>query len=174
MLLSTRITLPLLIVTLAGHLVSCRTQPSISSAGKVRYFGNPSAPISSAVVVPANRKYYWSSGVVSPVLDPDAPAGAREKHGDTKSQAIGILNRLKDSLATEGLTFKDVTYLRVYVAPDKFNHHQIDFQGWFDAYAQFFGTPDNPTKPSRSTLGVASLVSTDKLIEIELVAVYPE
>jgi enamine deaminase RidA (YjgF/YER057c/UK114 family) len=172
--ISTRSILSLLIAILAGQLVSCRTQPVASSSGKVRYFGNPTAVISSAVVVPANRKYYWSSGVVSPVLDPSAPEGTREKHGDTKSQAIGILNRLQDSLSTQGLTFRDVTYLRVYVAPDKFNNNQIDFKGWFEAYARFFGTAENPTKPSRSTLGVASLVSTDKLIEIELVAVYPE
>ncbi|MBC7921623.1 MAG: hypothetical protein H7Z75_11120 [Ferruginibacter sp.] len=158
---------------LVGALLSCSRPPAASLTEKVRYFGNPSSAISSAVVVPAHARYFWSSGITSPVLDTTAADGSREKHGDTKSQSIGILKRLRENLAAQGLTLKEVTYLRVYVAPDKFNNNQIDFKGWFDAYAQFFGTAENPTKPSRSTLGVASLVSADKLIEIELVAVYP-
>ena len=57
--------------------------------------------------------------------------------------------------------------------PDKEKGGQCDFKGWFEAYAQFFGTPENPTKPARSTVGVAALVSPAWLIEIEAVAVYP-
>ena len=68
---------------------------------------------------------------------------------------------------------QDVVYLRVYVVPDKEKGGQCDFKGWFEAYGQFFGTAENPTKPARSTVGVAALVSPDWLIEIEAVAVYP-
>ncbi len=67
---------------------------------------------------------------------------------------------------------KDVLMLRVYLAPDK-STGKHDYQGWYDAYAQYFGTAENPTKPIRSTIGIAGLANTDKFIEIELVAVYP-
>ena len=53
-----------------------------------------------------------------------------------------------------------------------FQNNKFDFQGWFDAYAQYFGTKENPVKPCRSTIGIATLVQPDKFIEIELVAVY--
>jgi enamine deaminase RidA (YjgF/YER057c/UK114 family) len=51
--------------------------------------------------------------------------------------------------------------------------NKCDYKGWFEAYAQFFGTKENPIKPARSTVGVASLVNPDWLIEIEAVAVCP-
>jgi enamine deaminase RidA (YjgF/YER057c/UK114 family) len=68
---------------------------------------------------------------------------------------------------------KDVIYLRVYVTEDIAKEGHFDFEGWFAAYAQFFGTPENPVKPARSTVGVAGLVNPDWLIEIEAVAAYP-
>ncbi len=61
--------------------------------------------------------------------------------------------------------------MRVYIAPDT-KTGKIDFQGWFDAYAKYFGTKENPNKPTRSTLGIAQLVNPEKFIEIEIVAVF--
>jgi enamine deaminase RidA (YjgF/YER057c/UK114 family) len=94
-------------------------------------------------------------------------------YGDTRAQALGILKTLQATVGKNGLSMKDVIYLRVYVPPDRFRNNTIDFKGWDEAYSQLFGTPQNLTKPARSTLGVASLVSPDKFIEIELLAVYP-
>lgn len=56
-----------------------------------------------------------------------------------------------------GLTLADVTYLRVYLVADPVLDNQVDYQGWFDAYAQFFNNEANPTKVARSTLAVAGL-----------------
>ena len=71
------------------------------------------------------------------------------------------------------MSLKDVVYLRVYVAADKTKDGKFDYPGWFEAYALFFGTAENPVKPARSTVGVASLVNPDWCIEIEAIAVYP-
>ena len=94
--------------------------------------------------------------------------------GDTKTQGMGILREIQKQLAGEGLTLKDVVMLRVYIAPDAANGGKFDFQGWFDAYAEFFARANNPTRVTRSTVGVAALVRPDWLIEIEAVAVYPK
>jgi enamine deaminase RidA (YjgF/YER057c/UK114 family) len=142
-----------------------------STEEDVIYKGNPKSPISSSVTVPAGKKYYFSSGSTAPIADSTAAEGSRERFGDTKTQAIGILEKFKSTLKAEGLELNDVIFMRVYIAPD-IKTGKIDFQGWFDAYAQYFGTKDNPTKPSRSTLGIASLVNPEKFIEIEIVAVY--
>ena len=147
----------------------------ISSAAyaqeKVIYRGNPTSAISSSVTIPAGKKYFYSSGTLGPVVDSTAAAGTYARYGDTKTQALGILAKFKSDLAKEGLTLANIVFMRVFVAPDA-KVGKTDFQGWFDAYAQYFGTKENPMKPARSTLGVASLVSPDRFIEIEIVAVY--
>jgi enamine deaminase RidA (YjgF/YER057c/UK114 family) len=146
-------------------------QPGATAVEKVVYRGNPTAAISSSVTVPAGKKYFYSSGTLGPVIDTAAVAGSREKYGDTKTQAIGILEKFKADLAKEGLGLGNIIFMRVYVAPDT-KTGKMDFQGWFDAYAQYFGTKENPTKPSRSTIGIAQLVNPDRFIEIEIVAIY--
>jgi enamine deaminase RidA (YjgF/YER057c/UK114 family) len=142
-----------------------------TSMEEVIYKGNPKSPISSSVSVPAGKKYYFSAGTTAPIADSTAAEAAWERFGDTKTQSLGILERFKSSLAAEGLSLKDVIFMRVYVAPDT-KTGKLDFQGWFDAYAQYFGTKENPTKPSRSTIGIGQLVNPNKFIEIEIVAVY--
>lgn len=150
-----------------------RKMPSRTTTS-VQYYGNPASPIASGVIVPAGKKMHFTSGIICPVADSTAAEGTRERYGDTKTQSLGILKTLETTLAKDGLAMKDVIYLRVYIAPDPFLNNQIDFKGWFEAYGQYFGTAKNPVKPARSTLGVASLVATNKTIEIELVAVYPD
>jgi enamine deaminase RidA (YjgF/YER057c/UK114 family) len=140
------------------------------SAG-VTFQGNPKSSISSSVVVEAGKKFYFSSGSTAPVADSTAVEGTRERYGDTMTQAIGILEKFKTTLEAQGLGLKDVVFMRVYIAPDT-KTSEIDFQGWFDAYAKYFGTKENPTKPTRSTLGIAQLVNPEKFIEIEIVAVF--
>ncbi len=141
-------------------------------ADTVQFFGNPDWSISSAVKVPPGRALYWTSGTVPPVVDEEAPADSPARYGDMETQATGILERFETQLAEEGLSLSDVVYLRVYLVPGE--DGTIDFQGWFDAYAQFFGTEANPTKPARSTVGVAQLVNPGWRVEIEAFAAYPE
>ncbi|GAB2785725.1 RidA family protein [Rhabdobacter roseus] len=141
-------------------------------AQSVEFYGSPSSIISSGAVIPEGKKMLWTSGITAGVADSSAQAGTAARFGDTKTQALNILGTLQKTLKEKGLTFREVLMLRVYVAPDKYTG-QYDYKGWNEAYSQFFGTKENPTKPIRSTIGVAGLVSADKFIEIELVAVYP-
>ncbi|GAB3163758.1 RidA family protein [Telluribacter humicola] len=141
-------------------------------AQTVEFYGAPTSPISSGAIIPEGKKMLWTSGTVGGVVDSTAQEGTPARFGDTKAQALNILNNLQKTLKAKGLSFKDVLMLRVYVAPDKWKGTH-DYQGWFEAYAQYFGTKENPVKPIRSTVGIASLVSPEKFIEIELVAVYP-
>ncbi|MBO1346767.1 MAG: RidA family protein [Hormoscilla sp. GUM202] len=140
----------------------------------VEFYARPTSSIASAVAVPGGRGYFWTSGTVPPPLDRNAPAGSRERYGDTKTQALGTLKRIEERLQQVGLTISDVIYLRVYLVADKFKDNQIDYQGWFDAYKEYFNNSSNPNKVARSTVGVAGLVVPDWLIEIEAVAVFPE
>ena len=141
---------------------------------EIAFTGPATSPISAAVSVPSNRALFLTSGTVPPVVDESAPVGNPARFGDTKTQGMGALKQIEARLKEVGLTLKDVVYLRVYVTADKTKEGKFDYQGWFDAYGQFFGTAECPVKPARSTVGVASLVNPDWLIEIEAVAVYPK
>ncbi|GHB79476.1 Rid family hydrolase [Persicitalea jodogahamensis] len=143
-----------------------------SLAQTVEFYGSPASVISSGAVFPAGKRMLWTSGTTGGVADSTAKEGTRERFGDTRTQALSILANFEKTLREKGLSTKDVLMLRVYIAPDK-STGTHDYQGWYDAYAKYFGTADQPTKPIRSTIGIAGLANTDKFIEIEMVAVYP-
>ena len=144
-----------------------------STAAEVAFYGNPQSPISGGVVIPANRATLWTSGTVPGVADQNAERGTRERYGDTYTQAASILSRIEGQLEEQGLSMRDVVYIRAYLVSDPENDGRIDMQGWSKAFGEVFGTEENPTKPARSTVGVAALVVSDWLLEIEAFAVFP-
>jgi enamine deaminase RidA (YjgF/YER057c/UK114 family) len=151
------------------------TRPAFAQAPptQVKFYGAPAAIISAGVIIPANRATIWMSGTTPPVLKADAPAGTRERFGDTRTQATGILKAFETQLVAQGLTMKDVVYLRAYLVPDPTKDGKIDVAGWNAAYSEVFGTAATPTRPARSTVGVVALVNSDWLIEIEAFAAFP-
>jgi len=140
---------------------------------KITFYGSVQSSISSSVAVPAKQAYLWTSGTVPPVTNPDATVGTRDRYGDTKTQATGIIQQIDTVLKQAGLSLADVIYLRAYLVADSALDNKVDFQGWFDAYAQFFNTTTTP-KVARSSVAVAGLVDPGWLIEIEAFAVYPK
>jgi enamine deaminase RidA (YjgF/YER057c/UK114 family) len=89
------------------------------------------------------------------------------------TQARGTLQRLQQNLATVGLTFKDVVYLRAFLAPDVHLGGRFDYEGWNAAYGEFFNNPAMPQKPARTTVTTPGFGDPATLIEIELVAAFP-
>jgi enamine deaminase RidA (YjgF/YER057c/UK114 family) len=141
---------------------------------QVTFYGAPNAAISSGVVIPPNKAFVWTSGTTPGVADANAKPGTRERFGDTRTQATSILKNIAGQLEKQGLTMKDVVYLRAYLVPDSTKGNRIDMEGWSAAYGEVFGTAANPTKPARSTVGVSALVNADWLIEVEAFAVFPK
>ena len=161
---------------LLAVLVVILTAPALAQqkpAEQVTFYGAPNSPISSGVVIPPNRALVWTSGTTPGVADANAKPGTRERFGDTRTQATSILKNIAGQLEKQGLTMKDVVYLRAYLVPDSTKGSRIDMDGWSAAYGEVFGTAANPTKPARSTVGVTALVNADWLIEIEAFAVKP-
>ena len=130
------------------------------------------SPIAAGVALPAGRALFWTSGTVPAHLNKDGKT-IYERYGDTYTQGVSALKAIEKVLEAQGLTMKDVVYLRVYVVPDAAKDGKPDFAGWFKAYGEFFNNEKNPGKTARSTVAVAGLVSPDWLIEIEAFAAYP-
>jgi enamine deaminase RidA (YjgF/YER057c/UK114 family) len=132
--------------------------------------GNANSPISQAVTVPPGYTTYYISGTPAGPADRNAPVGSVQRNGDTATQTTNALTRLGDSLKALGLTYGDVVKATVFIAPDPSNGGKIDFAAMNKSWSNFFGTPQQPNKPARSTIQVG-LVSQGGLIEIEMIAV---
>jgi len=141
----------------------------IASAGAVhaaelKRIGAPNSPISEAVVVPPGSTTIYVSGITPKPVTP-AANGAPAVFGDIKAQTTSALTQISDILKDEHMTMGDVAMMRIYMAADSTG--AIDTAGMNAVFRTFFGTTDQPNKPSRVTFQVARLVNPALLIEIE-------
>jgi len=144
---------------------------SVQAADVVRYplpEGNK-FPIASAVEVPAGTALIFQSGTTPSPKDPSAQAGTAAYWGDTKTQALSAFANIKKGLDTEGVGFGDVVKMLVFLVGDPATDNKMDFKGFMEAYTQYFGTPEQPNLPARSTVQVAGLAAPGVLVEIEVV-----
>lgn len=133
---------------------------------------NPSALILEAAKVKAGTDMVFLSGQLASPLDPSkpmSPAMTVEDFGDTKTQTVSVLAKIKDILATQGYAMSDLVKLTLFVAADP-RTGKMDFAGVNEGFKAFFKTPENPETVARSTFQVAALVGPQYLIEIEAIA----
>jgi len=126
-------------------------------------------PISAAVTVSAGTDIYFLSGAVPPMINKDAPKGSTAAYGDMETQATNALAAIKGTLDKLGLTMGDVVKMTAFLVADPATG-KLDFDGFMAGYKKFFGTPEQPNKPSRSAVQIAALVAPGALVEIEVVA----
>jgi enamine deaminase RidA (YjgF/YER057c/UK114 family) len=138
-----------------------------------RAYAAPDAPIAVATAVPPGYTTIYLSGMTAGVSDPSAPKGTVAAYGSTAVQTESALKRIEAALQAQGLDFGDVVSMRIYLVGDPANGGQMDFKGMMAAYSKHFGTPEQPNRPSRTTVQVANLVAPGLLVEIETVAVKP-
>jgi enamine deaminase RidA (YjgF/YER057c/UK114 family) len=151
---------------------ACTSAPAADSPKVVRLPlpDNNDFPIVSAVTVKAGADTYFLSGALAPVINKDAPKGSVAAYGDTQTQTVGALNAIKGTLGRLGLTMGDVIKMTVFLVGDPAKDNKMDFAGMMVGYKQFFGTAEQPNKPSRSAFQVAALAAPGALVEIEVIA----
>src|SRR5882762_3772256 len=143
--------------------------PHAALADVVRYpIPNSTFPIAQAVKVSGDAVTYYISGQVPPVVSKDADPSSPQAYGDTKTQTIGVLNKIKAILEGLGLGIGDVVKMQVFLVHDA--RAPMDFRAFMEAYTQFFGG-SQPNLPARSVVGVAALANPGFLVEIEVIAV---
>ena len=128
---------------------------------------NSTFPIAQAVRVSGDAVITYVSGQVPPVISKDADPGTPQAYGDTKTQTIGVLNRIKLILEGQGLGMADVVKMQVFLVHDA--RAPMDFKAFMEGYTQFFGGTQ-PNLPARSVVGIAALANPGFLVEIEVVA----
>lgn len=140
------------------------------AADVIRHSSSPEAIILMGVTVPEGASTLYLSGALPSVVDTTKPTTSIEAYGDTKTQTLSTLARIKSNLESVGWSMSDVIKLTVFLAGDPKLGGKMDFKGMNEAYAQYFGSAINPNKVARSTVQVAALVGPQFLIEIEAVA----
>lgn len=146
--------------------------PLSAQAQVTKIKSNPAALILDGAEVKAGTDLFFLSGQLAAPLDPSKPMAELktiEDFGDTKTQTISVLGKIKTLLEKQGYTMADLVKLTLFVAADP-KLGKLDFAGANDGFKQFFGTAENPTTVARSTFQVAALVAPMYLIEIEAVA----
>lgn len=148
-----------LLGAIAGLAISAGAEAQLTRVG--------SGAVADAVEANGVVDTLYISGITPAALDPAVPT----VRGDTKTQTLNILKQLGDILKGQGYGYGDVVMLHVYLAADPAKGGKMDFAGMKEGYAEVFGTPNQPGKPARATVQVASLVDEGQLVEIEAVAV---
>src|SRR5687767_700110 len=114
--------------------------------------------------------FYLSGQLPTPVTPADNAKGTPAVYGNTQAQSESVFLKIQNALKEQGLGMGDVVMMRVYLAADPATGGKFDSAGMNAAFSTFFGTPEQPNKPARSTFGVAALVAAGALVEIEVQA----
>jgi enamine deaminase RidA (YjgF/YER057c/UK114 family) len=143
-----------------------------AEAQVTRAQSNPQARILDGADVKAGTDLFYLSGQLASPIDPAktfADVKSIEDLGDTKTQTISTLNRIKTILDGRGYAMSHIIKLTLFVAADP-KLGKMDFAGANEGFKQFFKTADNPNTVARSTFQVAALAGPYFLIEIEAIA----
>lgn len=157
--------------TLAGVTLACGLAAASASIAQdvVIHPNAGSFPIANAVEVGPGASIIFHSGVTPGAANPNAERGTPEFYGDTKTQAISVFNRMQADLEKLGLSMGDVVKMTVFLVGDPALNGQMDFDGFMEAYRMFWGTPEQPRLPARSTVQVAGLVGPLMFVEVEVI-----
>jgi 2-iminobutanoate/2-iminopropanoate deaminase len=68
------------------------------------------------------------------------------------------------------MSLSDVVMFRATLAPDPTRGNKIDMEGYTRAYRQYFGSADQPNKPTRATFQAPVIVVPHLYVEIEVIA----
>lgn len=133
--------------------------------------GKPQRILESVEVPPGATTLYVSGQLASPI-DPAKPMGpgmTMADFGDTKTQAMSALGKIKGILAKHGYAMSDIIKMTLFLAPDP-KLGKMDFDGVNAAFESFFNVADNPNTVARSAFQVGALAGPNFLVEIEVTA----
>lgn len=140
----------------------------------VKHANTPPGLILQSATVKAGATTLYLSGQLASPIDPSKKTPPAQLTmadlGDTKTQTVSVLNKIKAILAEHGFAMGDIVKLTVFVAGDPALNGKMDFAGMNEGFKQFFGTPANPGTVTRSTVQVAALAGPPYLVEIEATA----
>jgi 2-iminobutanoate/2-iminopropanoate deaminase len=156
-------TLAMLAVSLVGTVGTAIAQ---DSSAVTRTYGNPNAVIASTASVAEGSKIVFISGTTPAPLDPADP----DNLGDTRQQTLSVLTRIQNQLEELGLGMGDVVKMTVFLVGVPELDGRMDSAAMNEVFRTFFGTAEQPNRPTRSTIQIAALGRPGMYVEIEAIA----
>lgn len=153
--------LPIALVVSTGCATAQDAAPAIE-----RVYGSPTARIASLAMVPPGSEIIFVSGTVPAPLDPANP----DDMGDTRQQTLSVLNRIKASLESQGYGMGDIVKMTVFLVGVPELDGRMDSAAMNEVFTTFFGTAEQPNRPTRSTIQIAALGRPAMYVEIEAIA----
>lgn len=141
------------------------TIPAAASAQNVEKIGTAGGRILTGAKIKAGAETLLLSGNLA---SPATQGGS--DYGDTKAQTISTLNKIKGLLEAQGYTMKDIVRMDAYLVAAPGMDGKMDFGGFNAGFAEFFGTTENPTTTTRTTMQVAALAGPQFLVELTVIA----
>ena len=131
-----------------------------------RTVASPTAVISSNASLPPGSRIVFISGTTPSPLDPAVP----ENLGDTRQQTLSVLTKIKTQLEALGMDMGDVVKMTVFLVGTPETEGRMDSAAMNEVFATYFGTPEQPNRPTRSTIQIAALGRPGMYVEIEAIA----
>ena len=133
---------------LAGVVLCAGTANAQAAAGSgdiVRHkIPGSDFPIALAVTIPATASITFVSGQVPPVVDKAADVQSLAAYGNTRTQTVGVLNKISDILKGMGMSMADVVKMQVFLVGDPGKAGKGDVAGFMEGYTSFSAAP-SPT-----------------------------
>ena len=143
-----------IVALLAAAVLSCS---AIVGAQEITRNNEGTYFYTSITIPPGAETMYLSGSGARPLAD--------GSWGDMKQQTVNTFSRFKQTLEEQGWSMSDIVQVRAFAVAGE---DGLDFAGFNEGYAEFFGTADNPNKPVRSFVEIADLVVEGWLVEIEI------
>jgi len=153
------------IAMISGALLAALPMSAGAQTIERKMGANPNSPISASVSVPASANLLYLSGSTASPVDPAKP----DELGDTKVQTLSILTKMKAQLEGMGLSMGDIVKMNIFLVGVPANGGRMDAPAMNEVFRTFFGTPEQPNKPARSTVQVAALGRPPVFVEIEAI-----
>lgn len=131
---------------------------SLSGAQEITRNNEGTYFYTSITIPPGAETMYLSGSGARPLAD--------GSWGDMRQQTVNTFERFRETLESQGWSMSDIVQVRAFAVAGE--DGELDFAGFNEGYAQFFGTAGNPAKPVRSFVEIAGLVVDGWLIEIEI------
>ena len=148
---------------IAMLLPACATA---QEAEVTRTYGTPTARIAGTATVPPGSTMVFISGTTPSPLDPAVP----ENLGNTREQTLSVLTKIKATLEGMGMGMGDLVKLTVFLVGTPETEGRMDSAAMNEVFATFFGTAEQPNRPTRSTIQIAALGRPGMYVEIEGIA----
>lgn len=153
-------------IPIALALASVVLTATAGSAQEVARNGREGAMLLESVELGAGARTLYIGGHAASPLDPDDRS---KGFGDTRTQTISTLAKIKAVLERQGYAMSDLIKLNIFVVADP-AVGAADYAGVNAGFREFFGTTDNPNSVVRTTVEIRGIQIPGVYVEIEAVA----